>query len=229
MPTLELSASLLAANCLSIGQQVQTLLCKPFQIDRLHVDAMDGAWVPHLFPGALLCRALRDAGVSAPIDVHLMVDCVDAQVDACIEAQASTVWFHPSVMSSDQAIQNVLERLRQSGIKAGLVVDLQASWEDLRRWIDWVDDWLVLAVKPGRCGQSFDPRVFDTIAAMQAAFKAQGVLGRISVDGGVNASNAGALAALDVASLVVGSALFDHKGEASLEAYQSLKGVCDGR
>ena len=183
--------------------------------DWVHFDVMDNHYVPNLTIGPLVCQALRDHGVTAPIDVHLMVEPVDRLIPDFAAAGATTITFHPE---ASKHIDRSLQLIREQGCKAGLVFNPATPLSVLEWAIDKVDMVLLMSVNPGFGGQSFIPHVKQKIAAARALIDASGRDIRLEVDGGVKADNIGELAALGADTFVAGSAIFGEDDYAAVIA-----------
>ena len=167
---------------------------------------MDNHYVPNLTFGPSVCAALRKHGVTAPIDVHLMVRPVDALIDSFAEAGASWITFHPE--ASDH-VDRSLSMIRAHGLKAGLVLNPATPLESLRYVLDKIDVVLLMSVNPGFGGQKFIPGVLDKIADTRAFLDAHdGQHIRIEVDGGIGPANIAEVASRGADSFVAGSAIF---------------------
>jgi len=199
-----IAPSILSANFAKLGEEVDAVLAAG--ADWVHFDVMDNHYVPNLTIGPMVCQALRDHGVTAPIDVHLMVEPVDRLIPDFAKAGASMITFHPE---ASKHIDRSLQLINEQGCQAGLVFN-PATPLNLLDWaIDKVDMILLMSVNPGFGGQSFIPYVKDKIVEASERISASGRDIRLEVDGGVKVNNIGELAALGADTFVAGSAIFN--------------------
>jgi ribulose-phosphate 3-epimerase len=173
--------------------------------DIVHFDVMDNHYVPNLTIGPMVCKALRQYGIKAPIDVHLMVKPVDRLIGDFIEAGASYITFHPE---ASEHIDRSLELVKAGGCQCGLVFNPTTSLSYLDYVMDKIDMVLIMSINPGFGGQSFIPKTFDKIRAARQMIDASGRDIRLEIDGGVKVDNIGAIAAAGVDTFVAGSAIF---------------------
>ena len=199
-----IAPSILSADFAKLGQEVEDVIAA--DADWIHFDVMDNHYVPNLTIGPLVCEALRAHGVSAPIDVHLMVEPVDAIIPEFAKAGATTITFHPE---ASKHVDRSLQLIRDLGCKAGLVFNPATPLHILDWAMDKIDMILLMSVNPGFGGQSFIPHVKQKIAAARKLIDASGYDIRLEVDGGVKADNIGELAALGADTFVAGSAIFN--------------------
>lgn len=198
-----IAPSILAADFARLGAEVDTVLAAGADI--VHFDVMDNHYVPNLTIGPLVCKALRKHGVTAPIDVHLMVRPVDRLIGDFIEAGASWISFHPE--ASDH-VDRSLQLIRDGGCKAGLVLNPATPVTHLEHVMDRLDFVLLMSVNPGFGGQSFIASTLPKLARVKALIKASGRDIRLEVDGGVSAKNIREIAAAGADTFVAGSAIF---------------------
>lgn len=174
--------------------------------DIVHFDVMDNHYVPNLTIGPMVCKALRDHGVTAPIDVHLMVQPVDALIGMFADAGASYITFHPDASTH---VDRSLQLIRSAGCKAGLVFNPATSLDALKYVMDKVDMILLMSVNPGFGGQAFIPATLDKLREARELIDASGLDIRLEVDGGVGPNNIAAVAAAGADTFVAGSAIFN--------------------
>lgn len=199
-----IAPSILSADFAKLGQEVDDVIAAG--ADWVHFDVMDNHYVPNLTIGPMVCSALRAHGVSAPIDVHLMVEPVDQIIPEFAKAGATTITFHPE---ASKHVDRSLQLIRDHGCKAGLVFNPATPLHILDWAMDRLDMILLMSVNPGFGGQSFIPQVKQKIAAVRERIDASGLDIRLEVDGGVKADNIGELAALGADTFVAGSAIFN--------------------
>ncbi|HAN29662.1 MAG TPA: ribulose-phosphate 3-epimerase, partial [Haliea salexigens] len=171
-----------------------------------HFDVMDNHYVPNLTIGPMVCKALRKHGVTAPIDVHLMVSPVDRLIGDFAEAGASYITFHPDASTH---VDRSLQMIHDAGCKSGLVFNPHAGLEALRYVMDKVDMILLMSVNPGFGGQSFIPGTLDKLREARALIDASGFDIRLEIDGGVTTGNIADIAAAGADTFVAGSAIFN--------------------
>jgi ribulose-phosphate 3-epimerase len=198
-----IAPSILSADFAKLGDEVDSVI--QAGADWVHFDVMDNHFVPNLTIGPMVCEALRAHGVTAPIDVHLMVEPVDRIIPDFAEAGASMITFHPE---ASQHIDRSLSLIKDHGCQTGLVFNPGTPLDCLKWVIDKVDMVLLMSVNPGFGGQSFIPYVKDKIVAAREIIDDSGRDIRLEVDGGVKADNIGELAALGADTFVAGSAIF---------------------
>lgn len=208
-----IAPSILSANFAKLGEEVDNVLAAG--ADWVHFDVMDNHYVPNLTIGPMICKALRDHGVTAPIDVHLMVEPVDRIIPDFAEAGASMITFHPE---ASKHVDRSLALIKELGCQAGLVFNPATPLSVLEWAIEKVDMILLMSVNPGFGGQSFIPHVKDKIVAARKIIDQSGRDIRLEVDGGVKVNNIGELAALGADSFVAGSAIFNQHDYAAVIA-----------
>jgi len=203
MNDFQIAPSILSADFARLGEEVDAVLAAGADI--VHFDVMDNHYVPNLTIGPLVCRALRDHGVTAPIDVHLMVTPVDALAAAFAEAGATYITFHPDASTH---IDRTLQLIRDAGCKAGLVFNPAAGLDAARYVMDKLDMILLMSVNPGFGGQKFIPATLGKLREARTLIDASGFPIRLEIDGGVGPANIRAIAEAGADTFVAGSAIF---------------------
>lgn len=198
-----IAPSILAADFARLGEEVDAVLSAG--ADMVHFDVMDNHYVPNLTVGPMVAKALRKHGVTAPIDVHLMVEPVDDMIAMFAEAGASYITFHPE---ASRHVDRSLQLIKNAGVKAGLVLNPATEVASIKTVLPQLDMLLLMSVNPGFGGQKFIPYVQDKVAEARAAIDATGRDIRLQVDGGVTADNIRALAEAGADTFVAGSAIF---------------------
>ena len=204
MQPFAIAPSILSADFARLGEEVDNVLAAGADI--VHFDVMDNHYVPNLTIGPMVCTALRKYGITAPIDVHLMVSPVDRIIGDFIEAGASYITFHPEASGH---IDRSLQLIKDGGCKAGLVFNPATSLESLKYVMDKVDMILLMSVNPGFGGQKFIPGTLDKLREARALIEASGREIRLEIDGGVNVKNIREIAAAGADTFVAGSAIFN--------------------
>lgn len=199
-----IAPSILSADFARLGEEVATVLTAGADI--VHFDVMDNHYVPNLTIGPMVCKALRKYGVTAPIDVHLMVKPVDRLIGDFIEAGATYMTFHPE---ASEHIDRSLQLIREGGCKAGLVFNPASSLEAAKYVLDKLDMILLMSVNPGFGGQKFIPKTLEKLQEARALIDASGLDIRLEIDGGVNIENIAQIAAAGADTFVAGSAIFN--------------------
>ncbi|WP_022966059.1 ribulose-phosphate 3-epimerase [Denitrificimonas caeni] len=199
-----IAPSILSADFARLGEDVDRVLAAG--ADTVHFDVMDNHYVPNLTIGPMVCTALRKYGITAPIDVHLMVKPVDRIIGDFIEAGASYITFHPE---ASEHVDRSLQLIKQGGCKAGLVFNPATPLDVLKYVLDKVDMVLLMSVNPGFGGQSFIPGTLDKLREARELIDASGLPIRLQVDGGVNVKNIKAIAQAGADTFVAGSAIFN--------------------
>ena len=217
MPEFMLAPSILSANFARLGEEVDNVLASGADI--VHFDVMDNHYVPNLTIGPLVCEALRKHGITAPIDVHLMVEPVDRIIPDFAEAGATYITFHPE---ASQHIDRSLQLIRDSGCKSGLVFNPATPLSYLDYVMDKVDMILVMSVNPGFGGQSFIPAALDKIRQIRQRIDDSGYKIRLEVDGGIKANNIAEVAAAGADTFVAGSGIFGQKKDSDPHCYNSI-------
>ena len=199
-----IAPSILSADFARLGEEVDNVL--KAGADWVHFDVMDNHYVPNLTIGPLVCAALRKHGITAPIDVHLMVQPVDRIVPDFAEAGATMISFHPEASNH---VHRTIQLIKSHGCKAGLVLN-PATPVDVLDWVlEDLDMVLVMSVNPGFGGQAFIPSALDKLRAVRRKIDATGRSIRLEIDGGVKADNIGEIAAAGADTFVAGSAIFN--------------------
>ena len=199
-----IAPSILSANFARLGEEVDAVLAAG--ADWVHFDVMDNHYVPNLTIGPLVCEALRKHGVTAPIDVHLMVQPVDRLVPDFAKAGASIISFHPEASAH---VHRTVQLIKSHGCKAGLVLNPATPIEVLDWVLDELDLVLLMSVNPGFGGQAFIPSALDKLRRVRAMIERSGRDIRLEIDGGVKADNIGEIAAAGADTFVAGSAIFN--------------------
>lgn len=198
-----IAPSILAADFARLGEDVEAVLAAGADI--VHFDVMDNHYVPNLSVGPMVCSALRNYGITAPIDVHLMVKPVDALVGMFADAGASYITFHPDASTH---VDRTLQLIRDAGCKSGLVFNPASSLDALQYVLDKVDMILLMSVNPGYGGQSFIPSTLDKLHEARLLIDQSGLDIRLEVDGGIGPANIRAAAEAGADTFVAGSAIF---------------------
>ncbi len=198
-----IAPSILSADFARLGDDVAAVLAAG--ADVVHFDVMDNHYVPNLTIGPLVCEALRKYGVTAPIDVHLMVKPVDRLIPDFAAAGASWITFHPE---ASEHVDRTLGLIREHGCKPGLVLNPATPLSVLDHVMDKVDMILVMSVNPGFGGQKFIPHALEKLRLIRERITASGREIRLEIDGGVKVDNIGAIAAAGADTFVAGSAIF---------------------
>jgi len=199
-----IAPSILAANFAKLGDEVDTVLASGADI--VHFDVMDNHYVPNLTIGPLVCDALRSHGVTAPIDVHLMVKPVDRIIPDFAKAGASYITFHPE---ASEHLDRTIGLIKEQGCKAGLVFNPATSLSYLEHVLDRLDMVLLMSVNPGFGGQSFIPSSLDKLRVVRKMIDERGLDIRLEIDGGVKIDNIREIAAAGADTFVAGSAIFN--------------------
>jgi ribulose-phosphate 3-epimerase len=206
MTQYQISASILSADLTRLGEEVNAVL--KAGADLIHVDVMDNHYVPNLTFGPLICEALRKSGITAPLDVHLMVEPVDQLITAFAKAGANLITFHPE---ASKHVDRSLQLIRDHGCQAGLVLNPATPLSHLDHVLDKLDLVLLMSVNPGFGGQSFIPSSLEKIRATHTLLRKSKRFIHLAVDGGVKVDNIRAIAEAGADIFIIGSALFSTK------------------
>ena len=198
-----IAPSILSADFARLGEDVKAVL--DAGADIVHFDVMDNHFVPNLTIGPMICDALRNYGIEAPIDVHLMVEPVDRIIPDFAKAGATYITFHPE---ASRHIDRSLALIREQGCKSGLVFNPATPLDCLEYVMDKVDMVLLMSVNPGFGGQKFIPSALDKLRQARKLIDDSGLEIRLEIDGGVKVDNIGEIAAAGADTFVAGSAIF---------------------
>jgi len=212
-----IAPSILSANFARLGEEVDNVLASGADI--VHFDVMDNHYVPNLTIGPLVCEALRKHGVTAPIDVHLMVKPVDRIIPDFAKAGATYITFHPE---ASEHVDRTIGLIKENGCKAGLVFNPATPLDVLEYMLPKLDMVLLMSVNPGFGGQKFIPYVLDKARKVRAMIDAGGYDCRLEIDGGVSAANIREIAEAGVDTFVSGSALFGKRNESDANHYNTI-------
>jgi ribulose-phosphate 3-epimerase len=199
----KIAPSILSADFARLGEEADAVLAAGG--DFIHFDVMDNHYVPNLTIGPMVCRALRKYGITAPIDVHLMVEPVDDLIVQFAEAGATYISFHPE---ASRHVDRSIELIREKGCKPGLVLNPASSLEQVKHVLYKLDMLLLMSVNPGFGGQKFIPHTLDKMREARALIDQGGFSTRLEVDGGVGVSNIREIAEAGADTFVSGSAIF---------------------
>lgn len=199
-----IAPSILSADFARLGAEVEAVL--EAGADIVHFDVMDNHYVPNLTIGPMVCKALRQYGIKAPIDVHLMVKPVDRMIGDFIEAGASYITFHPE---ASEHVDRSLQLIKSGGVKAGLVFNPASSLDALKYVMDKLDMILLMSVNPGFGGQKFIPTTLQKVKEVRALIDAVSLDIRLEVDGGITVNNIAEVAKAGADTFVAGSAIFN--------------------
>jgi ribulose-phosphate 3-epimerase len=198
-----IAPSILSADFSRLGEEVNAVLAAG--ADWVHVDVMDNHYVPNLTVGPLVCQALRKAGITAPLDVHLMVEPVDALIPAFAKAGATYITVHPEATPHlDRTLQLIID----SGCKAGLVFNPTTPLHYLEYCLDKLDSIMLMSVNPGFPGQTFIPSTLAKLGRVRDLINTSKPSVRLAVDGGVNLQNIASIANAGADTFIAGAAIF---------------------
>ncbi len=204
MTDFRIAPSILSADFARLGEEVDAVL--EAGADIVHFDVMDNHYVPNLTFGPMICSALRKYGITAPIDVHLMVEPVDDLIAMFADAGASYITFHPE---ASRHIDRSLQLVKEKGCECGLVLNPATSVESIKQVLPQLDMLLLMSVNPGFGGQKFIPYTLDKLREARSMIDALGLSTRLEIDGGVTADNIAEIAAAGADTFVAGSAIFN--------------------
>lgn len=205
MQTTVIAPSILSADFARLGEEVDDVLAAG--ADWVHFDVMDNHYVPNLTIGPLVCEALRKHGVTAPIDVHLMIEPVDRIIPDFARAGATDISFHPE---ASRHVHRTIQLIKGEGCRAGLVLNPATPLDVLDYVLEDLDMVLLMSVNPGFGGQSFIPATLDKLRRVRERIDATGKPIRLEVDGGVKPGNIADIARAGADTFVAGSAIFGH-------------------
>jgi ribulose-phosphate 3-epimerase len=217
MADYQIAPSILSADFAKLGEECDNVLASGTDI--IHFDVMDNHYVPNLTIGPLVCEALRKHGITAPIDVHLMVSPVDRLVGDFAAAGATYITFHPE---ASEHIDRTLQLIKGEGCKAGLVFNPATPLSHLDYVLDKIDMILLMSVNPGFGGQSFIPSALDKLKQARKLIDDSGLDIRLEIDGGVKVDNIAEIAAAGADTFVSGSGIFGGRNESDPNKYDSI-------
>tara|TARA_Y100000590_G_scaffold77580_1_gene85989 strand:- start:2861 stop:3529 length:669 start_codon:yes stop_codon:yes gene_type:complete len=201
-----IAPSILSADFAKLGEEVESVL--ESGADWVHFDVMDNHYVPNLTIGPMVCSALREYGITAPIDIHLMVQPVDRLIEDFVQAGATYITFHPE---ASQHIDRSLQMIKSSGCKSGLVLNPASPINLIEDCLDKLDMILLMSVNPGFGGQKFIPSVLNKLKKLRKIIDDNDLDIRLEIDGGVNLDNISEISQAGADTFVAGSAIFSEK------------------